>query len=44
MMGGAAIIGSFLDEGEIDEFMISVIPVFIGEGIPLLGLVVARFR
>lgn len=28
MMGGAAIIGSFLDEGEIDEFMISVIPVF----------------
>ena len=37
MMGGAAIIGSFLDEGEIDEFMISVIPVFIGEGIPLLG-------
>ena len=37
MMGGAAIIGSFLDEGEIDEFMISVIPVLIGEGIPLLG-------
>jgi dihydrofolate reductase len=37
MMGGAAIIGSFLDEGEIDEFVISVIPVFIGEGIPLLG-------
>ena len=37
MMGGAGIIASFLDEGEIDEFMISVIPVFIGEGIPLLG-------
>jgi dihydrofolate reductase len=37
MMGGAGIIGSFLDEGEIDGFMISVIPVFIGEGIPLLG-------
>lgn len=37
MMGGGGIIGSFLDEGEIDEFMISVIPVFIGEGIPLLG-------
>jgi dihydrofolate reductase len=37
MMGGGGTIGSFLDEGEIDEFMISVIPVFIGEGIPLLG-------
>lgn len=37
MMGGGGIIGSFLDEGEIDEFMISLIPVFIGEGIPLLG-------
>ena len=35
MMGGAGIIGSFLDEGEIDEFMIHVIPTFIGEGIPL---------
>ena len=36
MMGGAGIIGSFLDEGEIDEFMIHVIPIFIGEGIPLI--------
>ncbi|MGA8272133.1 MAG: dihydrofolate reductase family protein [Candidatus Sulfotelmatobacter sp.] len=36
MMGGAGIIASFLDEGEIDEFVISVIPVFIGEGIPLM--------
>lgn len=36
MMGGAGIIGSFLDAGEIDEFMIHVIPVFIGEGIPLI--------
>jgi len=36
MMGGAGIIGSFLDEGEIDEFMIHVIPTFIGEGIPLI--------
>jgi len=25
-MGGAGIIRSFLDEGEIDEFMIHVIP------------------
>ena len=36
MMGGAGIIASFLDEGEIDEFMIHVIPTFIGEGIPLM--------
>jgi dihydrofolate reductase len=36
MMGGGEIIGSFLDEGEIDEFSIHVIPVFIGEGIPLI--------
>src|ERR1700719_2701704 len=37
MMGGAAIIASFLDEGEIDEFMIHVIPKFIGEGISLIA-------
>jgi dihydrofolate reductase len=36
MMGGAGIIASFLDEGEIDEFIIHVIPTFIGEGIPLV--------
>jgi dihydrofolate reductase len=37
MMGGGGLIGSFLDEGEIDEFVINVIPVFIGEGIPLIA-------
>lgn len=37
MMGGGEIIASFLDEGEIDEFMIHVIPTFIGEGIPLIA-------
>ena len=37
MMGGGGLIGSFLDEGEIDEFDIHVIPVFIGEGIPLIA-------
>jgi len=37
IMGGAGIIASFLDEGEIDEFMIHVIPTFIGEGIPLIA-------
>lgn len=37
MMGGGGIIASFLDEGEIDEFIIHVIPKFIGEGIPLIA-------
>jgi dihydrofolate reductase len=37
MMGGGSIIGSFLDAGEIDEFIIHVIPTFIGEGIPLIA-------
>jgi dihydrofolate reductase len=37
MMGGEGIIASFLDAGEIDEFMIHVIPKFIGEGIPLIA-------
>jgi dihydrofolate reductase len=37
MMGGAGIIASFLDAGEIDEFMIHMIPTFIGEGIPLIA-------
>jgi dihydrofolate reductase len=36
MMGGGEIIASFLDEGEIDEFSIHVIPIFIGAGIPLI--------
>jgi dihydrofolate reductase len=37
MMGGAGLIGSFLDAGEIDEFIIHLIPTFIGEGIPLIA-------
>jgi dihydrofolate reductase len=37
MMGGGGIIASFLDAGEIDEFVIHVIPTFIGEGIPLVA-------
>lgn len=37
MMGGGGIIASFLDEGEIDEFIIHVIPILIGEGIPLIA-------
>jgi dihydrofolate reductase len=35
MMGGAGLIASFLNAGEIDEFDIHVIPVFIGE--PIAG-------
>ena len=37
MMGGGKSIASFLDAGEIDEFDIKVIPVFIGKGIPLVA-------
>ena len=37
LMGGGELIASFLDEQAIDEFIISVIPTFIGEGIPLIA-------
>ena len=37
VMGGGGLIASLLDVGEIDEFQISVIPVLIGEGIPLIA-------
>jgi dihydrofolate reductase len=37
LMGGGELIASFLDEHAIDEFVISVAPVFIGDGIPLLA-------
>jgi dihydrofolate reductase len=37
LMGGGDIIASFLDERAIDEFVISVAPVFIGEGISLIA-------
>ena len=36
-MMGAGIIASFLDEGEIDEFMIYIVPEFIYEGIRLIA-------
>jgi dihydrofolate reductase len=35
LMGGGDIIASFLDAGAIDEFIISIVPTFIGEGVPL---------
>jgi dihydrofolate reductase len=37
LMGGGGLIASFLDEQAIDEFVISVVPVFIGDGIPLIA-------
>jgi dihydrofolate reductase len=37
MMGGGGIIASFLDAGAIDQFIITVMPVMIGEGIPLVA-------
>jgi len=37
MMGGGDVIASFLDEGAIDEFVITIVPTFIGDGIPLIA-------
>jgi len=37
LMGGGEVIASFLDEAAIDEFVITVAPVFIGDGIPLMA-------
>ncbi len=37
LMGGGDLIASFLDECAIDEFVITVTPVFIGDGIPLIA-------
>jgi len=37
LMGGGDLIVSFLDAQAIDEFVVSVVPVFIGDGIPLIA-------
>jgi dihydrofolate reductase len=37
LMGGGEMIASFLDARAIDEFIISVFPTFIGDGIPLIA-------
>jgi len=37
LMGGGDVIASFLDAEAIDEFIISVIPTFIGSGVPLIA-------
>jgi dihydrofolate reductase len=36
LVGGSKMIASFLDHDQIDEFIIHVIPLYIGEGIPLI--------
>lgn len=36
-MGGGELIASFLDEQAIDQFVLSFVPVFIGDGIPLIA-------
>ena len=36
LVGGGELIAAFLDVGQIDEFITHVVPVFIGEGIPLI--------
>jgi dihydrofolate reductase len=37
LMGGGELFGAFLDAGEVDVISLHVIPVFIGEGIPVIG-------
>ena len=37
MMGGGELIGSFVDAGELDEFIVHVIPTFIREGVPMIA-------
>ena len=37
LMGGGDLIAAFLDAQAIDEFVVSVVPVFIGDGIPLIA-------
>ncbi|HVO13430.1 MAG TPA: dihydrofolate reductase family protein [Vicinamibacteria bacterium] len=37
VMGGAGLIASLLDVGEVDAIVVHVVPVLIGEGIPLLA-------
>jgi dihydrofolate reductase len=37
LVGGAELVASFLDSEQVDEFIIHVIPMMIGEGIPLVA-------
>ena len=42
LVGGAALVSTFLREGLIDEFVISVHPLLLGAGIPLFAPGVPR--
>ena len=44
LMGGGDLIASFLDAQAIDEFVISMAPVLIGDGIPLIARRSTRSR
>ena len=37
LVGGGELVAAFLDSGQVDEFIIHVIPKMIGEGIPLVA-------
>jgi dihydrofolate reductase len=37
LVGGAELVAAFLDSGQVDEFVIHVIPIMIGDGIPLVA-------
>ena len=37
LLGGGALAASFLDAGQLDELVVHVVPVLIGEGIPLFA-------
>ena len=37
LFGGAKLFAGFLDAGELDQLIVHVVPVLIGEGIPLLA-------
>jgi len=37
LVGGGELLASFLDSGQVNEFIIHVIPKMIGEGIPLVA-------
>jgi len=37
LVGGAELVAAFLDSGQVDEFIIHVIPTMIGDGIPLVA-------
>jgi dihydrofolate reductase len=44
LVGGASLAQSFLERGFIDEMIISIIPVILGDGIPLFGRTQKDFR